>query len=154
MSRTRGYAHRIDVRADISEVWQSLLDPARLQQWLAPQSRIDAREGGSYWVRLDTDLAREAHIDVFTPPRRLRLIYMPRTDIPDDDSVIVDDFLLDRDEQAESATGQPATVVRLLGSGVPEAQEWDQMYLRLRGGWERSLMRLKSLLEPSGAKKG
>ena len=28
---------------------------------------------------------REAHIDVFLPPRRLRLIYMPLPDLPDEE---------------------------------------------------------------------
>ena len=75
--QTRGYAHRVDIRADIDEVWKSLTEPERLARWCAQQARVDAREGGSYWLRVDAGLTREAHIDVFQPPRRLRLIYLP-----------------------------------------------------------------------------
>jgi len=75
--QTRGYAHRVDLRADIADVWQSLIEPARLARWCAPQARVDARQGGSFWMQLDADLTREAHIDIYQPPRRLRLIYMP-----------------------------------------------------------------------------
>ena len=77
VQETRGYAHRVDIRAGIDDVWQALIDPARMARWYGPQARVDAREGGSYWIRIDAELVREAHIDVYQPPRRLRLIYMP-----------------------------------------------------------------------------
>jgi uncharacterized protein YndB with AHSA1/START domain len=146
--QTRGYAHRVDIRADIAAVWQSLIDPARLMRWYAPQARVDAREGGSYWVRLDAELTREAHIDVFLPPRRLRLIYMPSPELPNDETVIVDDFLLHSETPAPEKGGA-LTILRLLGSGIPDGQEWNPLYLRLRTGWERGLLRLKASLEPA-----
>ena len=149
---TRGYAHRVDIRADIAEVWRSLIEPARLMRWYAPQARVDAREGGSYWVRIDADLTREAHIDIYQPPRRLRLIYMPSPELPSDDTVIVDDFLL-HGEPVPPEKGGALTIMRLLGSGIPEGQEWNPLYLRLRTGWERGLLRLKASLEPAKAPK-
>jgi hypothetical protein len=72
-----------------------------------PNARIDAREGGSYWTRLDANLVREAHIDVFKPPRRLRLIYMPLPNLPDNGSVLVDDFLIDTDQAASREMRAP-----------------------------------------------
>ena len=150
--RTRGYAHRIDIRADIDTVWRALIEPGTLARWYTPATRVDAREGGSFWARPDMDLSREAHIDVFAPPRRLRLIYLPVPELSAEEAVIVDDFLLDRDElSARERTAGPVTVLRLLGSGIPESPNWDAMYLRLRGGWERALRRLKVTLEPSAA---
>ncbi|HEY2417282.1 MAG TPA: SRPBCC domain-containing protein [Steroidobacteraceae bacterium] len=148
MAGTRGYAQRVDIHVDIEVVWQALIDPALMAKWYAPGARIDAREGGNYCVRHADDLQREAHIDVFLPPRRLRLIYMPLPDLPDDGAVIVEDFLLDRDAGAARAGGADAhTVLRLLGSGVPEDSEWHGTYTQLRRGWERALLRLKVLLE-------
>jgi len=145
--QTRGYAHRVDIRAEIAEVWQALIEPARLARWYAPQARVDAREGGSFWFRFDADLTREAHIDIYQPPRRLRLIYMPLPGLPSDDTVIVDDFLL-HSEIAAPGKGGALTILRLLGSGIPEGEAWNPMYLRLRSGWERGLLRLKASLEP------
>ena len=145
--QTRGYAHRVDIRAEIAEVWQALIEPARLARWYAPQARVDAREGGSFWFRVDADLTREAHIDIYHPPRRLRLIYMPLPGLPSDDTVIVDDFLL-HSEIAAPGKGGALTILRLLGSGIPEGEAWNPMYLRLRSGWERALLRLKASLEP------
>jgi uncharacterized protein YndB with AHSA1/START domain len=146
--QTRGYAHRVDIRAAITEVWQSLVDPARLARWYAPQARVDAREGGSFWVRIDAELTREAHIDVYQPPRRLRLIYMPSPELPSDETVIVDDFML-HSEAVAPEKGGALTILRVLGSGIPEGQEWNPLYLRLRTGWERRLLRLKASLEPA-----
>src|ERR1700728_2373990 len=145
---TRGYAHRVDIRAGIDDVWQALTDPARMARWYGPQARVDAREGGSFCVRLDAELTREAHIDVYQPPRRLRLIYMPTRELPSDETVIVDDFLL-HSEPAAPEKGGALTILRLLGSGIPEGQEWNPLYLRLRTGWERGLLRLKASLEPA-----
>jgi len=145
--QTRGYAHRVDIRAEIAEVWQALIEPARLARWYAPQARVDAREGGSFWFRVDADLTREAHIDIYQPPRRLRLIYMPLPGLPSDDTVIIDDFLL-HSEIAAPGKGGALTILRLLGSGIPEGEAWNPMYLRLRSGWERALLRLKTSLEP------
>ncbi len=146
---TRGYAQRVDVRADVEVVWQALIDPVLLAQWYSPGARIDAREGGNYSVRHAENMHREAHIDVFLPPRRLRLIYMPLPDLPDEGSVIVEDFLLDRDPRAAARAdgASNVTVLRLMGSGVPEGSEWHSTYVALRRGWERALLRLKVLLE-------
>jgi uncharacterized protein YndB with AHSA1/START domain len=150
--QTRGYAHRVDLRADIADVWRSLIEPARLARWYALQARVDAREGGSFWMRIDADLTREAHIDVYQPPRRLRLIYMPLPGQPSEDTVIIDDFLL-HSEVATAQKGAALTVLRLLGSGIPEGKQWDPLYLKLRNGWERGLLRLKASLEPASGKK-
>jgi hypothetical protein len=101
---------------------------------------------------IDADLTREAHIDVYQPPRRLRLIYMPLPGQPSEDTVIVDDFLL-HSEVATPEKGGALTILRVLGSGIPEGKQWDPLYLRLRNGWERGLLRLKASLEPASGKK-
>ena len=151
MGRSRGYVHRVDIRAEATDVWQALIDPAILARWHVPNARVDAREGGSYWTRLGPKFEREAHIDIYRPPQRLRLLYMPSPDLPDTGVVPVDDFLIDKDEAASRAAGCTITVVRLMGSGIPEAHEWDPTYTRLRGGWERALLRLKAMFERSDA---
>ena len=147
MAQARGYVHRVDIRAEIDDVWKALIDPSILARWHVPNARVDARRGGSYWTRLDANVVREAHIDVFQPPRRLRLIYMPLAGLPDDGAVLVDDFLIDRDEIASRQANATITIVRLMGSGIPDDPAWDGMYIRLRNGWERALLRLKVSFE-------
>jgi uncharacterized protein YndB with AHSA1/START domain len=138
-ARTLGYAHRIDVLAPRELVWRGLVEPALLAQWYGPDARVAARAGGSYWIRADADLVREAHIDVFDPGRRLRLIYMPQPQLSPTDGVVVDDFLLDSDGASTS--------LRLLGSGYPDSEDWERLYRRLRQGWPRAFARLKIAIE-------
>ena len=137
--RERGYAHRVDIVADASLVWRALTDPAQLGRWCSPGAVISARQGGLFRASVDRVTEFEAQIDVFEPERRLRLLYLPSSKLPRADTVMVDDFILDR--------VQGGTIVRLLGSGVPGAPEWDTQYWRLRTSWQQALTRLKVYVE-------
>ena len=137
--RERGYAHRVDILAAPGEVWRALTDTIQLTRWCSPQAVIQARQGGLFRASVDRVTEFEAHIDVFEPERRLRLLYLPITSLPRADTVMVDDFILDR------VPG--GTIVRLLGSGVPGAPEWDTQYWRLRTSWQQAMTRLKVFVE-------
>ena len=137
--RERGYAHRVDILADAGVVWLALTDPLQLTRWCSPQAVIQARQGGLFRASVDRVTEFEAHIDVFEPQRRLRLLYLPVSSLPRADTVMVDDFILDR------VPG--GTIVRLLGSGVPGAPQWDTQYWRLRTSWQQALTRLKVYVE-------
>lgn len=136
---TRGYAHRIDIDAGIDSVWQALTDSALLQRWLSPDARIRPKPGGSFFAMPAPGLARDALIDVFEAPRRLRLLYLPPPHLPGFDGAVADDFLLE-------GAGD-VTIVRLLGSGMPDLPEWDAHYRLVRVASERALARLKVLVE-------
>jgi uncharacterized protein YndB with AHSA1/START domain len=133
--RSRGYALRIEVAAPAQRLWRALVEPAQVVQWYAAEARIDARAGGSYRVRLVPDQEREARIDLFQPPHRLRLIYLPSAAMPAPDGVLVDDFILDE--------RNGVTHLCLLGSGFPRAFEHAEYFRRTQEGWTRALARLK-----------
>ncbi|HTX23084.1 MAG TPA: SRPBCC domain-containing protein [Steroidobacteraceae bacterium] len=141
--RTRGYAHRIDIVAAPSSAWAALTSSAALSQWCSAGAAIDARPGGSFRASVDRVTEFEAHIDIYLPQRRMRLLYLPSPALPPD-SAIADDFVLDG--------GEGRAIVRLLGSGIPSDAAWDDMYLRLRTGWERALARLKVHVERDAAR--
>ncbi|MFL6604433.1 MAG: SRPBCC family protein [Steroidobacteraceae bacterium] len=137
--RSRGYAHRVDIVADTSEVWRALTETEHLARWCSPTAQIRAQKGGLFRASVDRVIELEGHIDIFEPARRLRLIYLPSEALPPTDDPLVDDFILDAKE--------PGTVLRLLGSGIPATQEWNRPYLRLRLGWQQALTRLKVFTE-------
>jgi uncharacterized protein YndB with AHSA1/START domain len=141
--RDRGYAHRVDILADADEVWRAITETECLARWCSPQAELQPRQGGLFRACIDRVTELEAHIDVFEPERRLRLIYLPNPALPPLATVIIDDLILD------AVPG--GTVVRLLGSGVPGAPEWDTQYLRLRTSWHQALNRLKIFVEQQGA---
>jgi uncharacterized protein YndB with AHSA1/START domain len=137
--KTRGYAHRADIAAAPELVWVALTRQSLLAKWMAPDAKITARVGGRFASSLAPGLAREALIDVFDPPRRLRLLYLTPKGLPTADGAVVDDFLLDVEGEH--------TIVRLLGSGFPEEVAWEDHYRQMRSASERALLRLKVLAE-------
>jgi uncharacterized protein YndB with AHSA1/START domain len=137
--RERGYAHRVDIQADAERVWRALTEPGQLARWCSPEAQIAPRAGGLFRASVDRVTELEARIDVFEPGRRLRLMYLPSQELPRADSVMVDDFILD------PVPG--GTIVRLLGSGIPGAPEWDTQYRRLRTSWPQAMTRLKVFVE-------
>jgi uncharacterized protein YndB with AHSA1/START domain len=138
---TRGYAHLVEVDVPAARVWRALTDPRLIRIWSGQESEIDPREGGMYRIGKRDSGAREAHIDIFDTNRRLRLIYLNGRDSPPSDSAAVDVFILD------TRRGEGKTSLRLLGSGIPDAPAWDQIYVKIRMGWERYLARIKVTLE-------
>jgi uncharacterized protein YndB with AHSA1/START domain len=137
--KDRGYAHRVDITADVQQVWLAISQTRHLQRWCSPAARIDARQGGSFRANVDRVVEFEAHIDIFEPGRRMRLIHLPSGSLPPGDSAIVDDFILD--------PVAPGTIFRLLGSGVPPTPEWETPYRRMRLGWQQAVTRLKVFVE-------
>jgi len=71
---TRVYAHLVEIEVPVARVWRALTDPGLIRIWSGQEAEIDARKGGVYRLGLSNDNSREAHIDIFEPNRRLRLI--------------------------------------------------------------------------------
>jgi uncharacterized protein YndB with AHSA1/START domain len=137
--RARGYAHRIDIAANGERVWRAMTDPKLLVKWCAPDADIRPYAGGSFRASVDRVTELEAHIDVFNPGRRMRLIFLPSPSLPAAETAVITDFILE---------ALPAgTILRVLGSGIPGGDEWDIHYKRLRMGWERAMARLKVFVE-------
>src|SRR5438552_15239294 len=109
--KERGYAHRVDIRADAQQVWRALTETEQLTRWCSPDAEIRARKGGLFRASVDRVTEFEAHIELFEPGRRLRLIYLPAPALPPADTVMLDDFMLD--------PVPLRSVVRRFGSGGP-----------------------------------
>ena len=99
-------------------------------------------------MRRRAGAAVDGIIDVWDVGRRLRIIYVnpPVTAALNDGAPLVDDLLFD------SRNGQ--AVVRILGSGIPVAPEWDKHYVLLRQAWAFYLRELKRILETPAAGPG
>jgi uncharacterized protein YndB with AHSA1/START domain len=140
--KTRGFAQRIDIAAPAGKVWHAISAPDLLPLWLGEDARVKPQQSGSWSATIGPGLSRHAMIDVFEPPRRLRLIYLPPDDLSAFDGAVADDILLEDD-------GAGSTIVRLLCSGVPDLPEWNTHFVRVRAASERALARLKGLVEVS-----
>ena len=136
----------MDIAATPAQVWAALCDPAKVPLWLGLDAKVKPRTGGTWVATVAPGLLREAMIDVFEPPRRLRLIYLPPPDLSPAEGAVVDDFLLDSEGES--------TILRMLCSGVPEASDWTQLFTKVRATSERALSRLKLVVEREGATAG
>jgi len=143
-ARTRGYAQRIDIHAPVARVWEALTVEQHLRTWMGDDARVRPRAGGSLRVTPAPGLVRDALIDILDPPRRLRLIYLPPEGFTEAQAVVVDDYLLEEDG--------PVTILRLLGSGLPDLPGWDGYYRKVRSAQERALARLKVMAERQQAR--
>lgn len=141
----RGYLQTLRCDVSVEQIWQALVLPEALKLWHVDEAVVDARQGGRYGYRSRLFGRREAHIDVFEPGRRLRLIFDPNPVWPPPgNAVIVEDFLLDtRLTGTRTAQGQ----LRVLGSGVPGAAEWNATLRRLQAGWAVAFSYLQQRLE-------
>jgi len=141
----RGYLQSLRCDAPVEQIWQALVLPAALRLWHAEDAVVEARQGGRYGYRSRLFGQRDAHIDVFEPGRRLRLLFDPNPSWPAaGNSVIVEDFLLDiRPTGARKPQGQ----LRLLGSGVPAGPGWDAVLRRLQAGWAVAFSHLQRRLD-------
>jgi uncharacterized protein YndB with AHSA1/START domain len=144
--RPRGYALRFEVNATAKQIWDVLVAPQLQAIWHPPGIEIDARQGGVWRMRLDDRIEREAHIDVFLPPHRMRLVYMPITGVGTDDAVLVDDIIID-------ASREGSTRLCVLGSGFPARVEWVQFYLQVQAVWRQACSRIKILAEKQAARR-
>jgi uncharacterized protein YndB with AHSA1/START domain len=138
-TRTRGYALRADIAAPPSRVWTALTEPVLLTRWLGLDVRIQPRQGGHFTATIAPGLTREATIDIFDPPRRLRMIYLPPASLPALDAAVVDDYLIGRER---------FTVVRLLCSGAGGRSM--NAHFSQAHGHGRALQRLRVLVEQQG----
>jgi uncharacterized protein YndB with AHSA1/START domain len=143
----RGYAYFVTIPQSPERVFAAFTAKPSLERWYAVEATIEPRQGGRFRVRLKDGRVRDATIDVWDPARRLRLIYMPessapgRAPAPVAGGPIIEDVLFDLKD------GQ--TVVRVLGSGVPDAREWDGYLRWMRSAWGYWLTELKRSLEPA-----
>ena len=138
--RLRGYAHRTDIAADVQVVWRALTEAESLARWCSPDAWIRAKQDGLFRATVDRVTQLEAHIDVYEPARRLRLIYLPCAALPEDE----------RGHATISCSNSISrgTIVRLIGSGFVALGARATCNIGACGpGWERALARLKVFVE-------
>jgi uncharacterized protein YndB with AHSA1/START domain len=74
----------VTVEATPEEVWESLVEPERLEEWFANDVELDARPGGEGVFRWDDGEERHAVVRELDEPRRLVL------DWDDDGTVVIE----------------------------------------------------------------
>ncbi|MEN7341957.1 MAG: mechanosensitive ion channel domain-containing protein [Pseudomonadota bacterium] len=136
---TRHFKHHITLKCSIERVWTALTDPEQLQRWYCKDVDIAARIGGSFTATLHDDSEVEAVIDVFMPPRRLRMAQLtPDGEGPLPSGPVYEELTLHQDDDT--------VILTLDVFGIPAEEDWEGYFRRAESHWEASLAELKKLL--------
>ncbi len=130
--KTRSHETVMEMPAPVERVWKAITDASDVQGWLAPEVKIDAREGGEYWVSWGGGMNAASKIEVFDAPHHLRVT----KDRPDPGGS-AEPVHIAIDYYVETKDG--GTVLRLVHSGFLASAEWDKEYDGTKLGWPMML---------------
>jgi uncharacterized protein YndB with AHSA1/START domain len=137
--QSRGYMQAFETDASAGVIWRALTEPEALRAWLATEVQIEPKNGGRFVTVSRLFGRREAQIERFEPGSRLQLLYDPNPEWPPlSDSAVVEDFIIDEKKGKR--------MLRVMGSGVPNGDEWAKTYVRLRTGWALAFAQLQMKL--------
>lgn len=132
----------IELAADPEAVWAALTQAEELMNWFPLQAEVRPGEGGVIHISWDGSWESDMDIEVWEPGRHLRTSWPwtaeeGRADQPS--SVVLDYYI-----EARQGGG---TVLRLVHSGFPVGDEWEDIFDSTRKGWSYELRSLRHYLE-------
>lgn len=134
---TRSHDARLQTRYSAAETWAALVEVDQLKRWLIRDGSITAELGGVFdYVLRDGKVAR-GRIDVFSPPRRMRMVLAPDEDDGRTPSVpITAEFRIRQTEDA--------TTLDVIVAGIPGDEDWEEYYRQSVDRWRDALADLAS----------
>ncbi len=152
---TRAQEHRIEIKAPAAQVWKAISDGEELTRWFVEEAKITpnangAYEGGRYWISWGAGMEGESRIEVWKPGELLRLTHAKPSEEMVECGLFPKAFLeleepLVEEYRLESSGG--ATVLRLVHSGIPTSEDWDEYYDGTHRGWKTFLFGLRHYVE-------
>jgi uncharacterized protein YndB with AHSA1/START domain len=138
-SITRSHTEIMKISAKIGDVWRSLTDIESIKQWIGEDSSFSPYIGGAYEVTFKDETKNHGRIDIFMPPRRMRLVEAPREgEKPLSTGPITVEFrLFEEDGKIE---------LTVIVAGIPATEDWEEDYNRSEMRWKDALVELKGLL--------
>jgi uncharacterized protein YndB with AHSA1/START domain len=139
----------VEIAAPIEAVWKALTDADELVRWFPLEARVNPGPGGSIWMSWKNEYQWETPIEIWDPPRRLRLSYglssqpTPGGTLETDPSFGHLQVAIDYHLEARGG----GTFLRLVHSGFGPGSEWDEEFDATNRGWIFELGSLRHYLE-------
>ncbi len=136
-------SHREDVRIGVGkdEVWAAITDIDAMKHWLASDGEFRPFIGGPFSLQLQDESAMSGRIDIFMPPRRMRLVMAPReNENPLPSGPITIDFILKEVEKDKK------TELTVIIAGIPASEDWEMDFRRSEDRWKAALEELREHL--------
>ena len=138
-SITRSHREEVELAVGIDDVWTAITEMESIKQWLAKDGEFAAHIGGRFALALRDGTDLSGRIDIFLPPRRMRLVVALREG---------DDLLASGPTTIEFTLFEHEKKTRLnvSVSGIPATEEWEEDYRRSEDRWQNGLVELQELL--------
>jgi uncharacterized protein YndB with AHSA1/START domain len=132
---TRSVETELEISAPIEAVWKALTDGDEMTRWFPLEARVEPGEGGSVYMSWKNDFDATSPITAWEENRHFATAWeMEHLPSP----LVVDYYL-------ETKGGK--TVLRLVHSGFPTDETWENFYQSVRHGWAFELRSLRHYLE-------
>jgi potassium efflux system protein len=137
---TRSHSHEVELSNRLETVWGTITDDKWLVRWYCREAEVQPRIGGSYRVQFEDDSVREGRIDIFMPPRRMRIVMVP----PEGDEYlptgpITEEYVIREIEEA--------VVLTVTVAGIPATEDWEEYYRSSEERWDQALGELQKVLK-------
>ena len=138
-SITRSHREEVELSASTDDVWAAITEMESIKQWLAKDGEFAAQIGGRFALALRDGTDLSGRIDIFLPPRRMRLVVAMR----DGDELLasgpttIELSLFEHDKK---------TRLSVSVSGIPATEEWEEDYRRSEDRWQTGLVELQEFL--------
>lgn len=139
---TRSHSHEVELETTLEAVWAAITDDDWLEKWAARDAKVNPRIGGDYRLVLEDDRTVTGRIDIFMPPRRLRVVLQPgEGDDPLATGPITEEYFIDEGEEAVKLTVKVG--------GIPASEDWEQYYRQTEDRWDAALKELARTMNSS-----
>ena len=138
-SVTRSHREEVDLPVSIDDVWTAITQIDSINQWLAKEGEFAPHIGGRFELSLRDDTDMSGRIDIFLPPKRMRLVIALREG---------DDLLASGPTTIAFSLAEHDKKTRLTVSvsGIPATEEWEEDYRRSEDRWQNALVELQEFL--------
>lgn len=138
--QTRSVETELEIDAPVEAVWKALTDGDELTRWFPLEARVDPGEGGSVYMSWKNEYDATSPITAWEENRHFGTAWQMEN-LP---GPLVVDYHL------ETVGGK--TVLRLVHSGFPTDETWEDFYQSVRTGWAFELRSLRHYLERHAGK--
>ena len=133
---TRSHREEMETACEIQEVWTALTDIDAINRWLAREGSMSAHIGGPFELALRDGYDIRGRIDVFMPPRRLRMALMPmQEESPLPTGPITIELIL--------RTIGDKTLLTVIVAGIPDSEDWEEYFRLSVDRWKNAFAELK-----------
>jgi potassium efflux system protein len=138
-SVTRSHRADIELPVGIQDAWNAITDLESIKKWLAKDGEFAAHIGGKFALALRDETDLSGRIDIFLPPKRMRLVVALREgdELLASGPATIEFALIEHDKK---------TRLRVSVSGIPATEDWEEDYRRSEDRWRNALVELQEML--------